>query len=330
MSAAVRCLEYTTSVPVRAGLHHLAANLRCLVGEAHWTGRHCVLPPLTLAPRHNFGVDRQWEWEWYFDLERSAFVAADGKERPLPLAPRGVPGASAPALVVGARTPIPATARQSARVARRFPRADLPFSEQVAPAAWPAVELRLRPSTRVKQLADQVLERVAALGSGFVAVHARRGDRLTLPQYPSRLTEPPGIHRYLQGRGVAEGSVVFLASDEQRPGFWTALEKRYRLVRYVDFPDLVALVSRRAGALPDNYLLYAVEGEVMTQADMWIETLPGVEPADGSLISEEMWARLAWRRRCYTRYWRLRSMLEQAARRVAAVVARTRSAEAEK
>lgn len=324
------CLEYATSVPVRAGLGHFVSNLRCLVGEAHATGRLAVLPPLTLAPRHNFGVDREWAWQSYFDLEQSSFVAA-GRERPLPLAPPGVLGASAPALTLDARAPIPPGVRQSARVVRRFPRSDLAFNAQVAPRAWPTVELRLRPSSRVKRLAGQVVERIVALDGAFVAVHVRRGDRLTLPQYPSRMTEPAAIHQYLRERGVPGGAVLFVASDERRPGFWAALEARYRLVRYVDFPDLAALVSRRAGALPDNYLLYSVEREVMKQAGMWIETLPGFEPAAaGSLVSEEAWEALAWRRRCFTRFWRWRARVQKAVRRVAGVVARTGSEGAEK
>lgn len=295
----IRYLEYVADPPPRAGLGHLLSNLRCLLTEAHLAGRRAVLPKLRLDPLHNFGVARDWKWETYFDLDRSALVDAGGRERPLPLAASS-PAAAPPPLALTQADPWPAAAPGHVRVVRRFASGRAPFRVQLPSSRPPLCELRLRPSSRVGALAAEVIERAAALDGGrFAAVHVRRGDRLAARQYPSRMTGPAAVARCLRDRGVADGSVVFLASDDRRAGFWAPLAARYRLLRYADFPSLAELVSPSGnGGLPDNYLLYQAEREVMKASALWIETLPGLEPrAAGSLISEEFWAATAARRR---------------------------------
>lgn len=79
-------LQYETSTPIVSGSEHQASNLRCLLQEAHATGRLAVLPALCLSPMHNFGICREWEWETYFDLGGSHLVDATGQEHPLPIA----------------------------------------------------------------------------------------------------------------------------------------------------------------------------------------------------------------------------------------------------
>ena len=78
-------------------------NLECLLAEAHALGRLAILPPLRLAPRHNFGAPRAWRWETYFDLDGSVLVDAAGRPGPLPLA-RGAIDAGPP-VRVGAGEP---------------------------------------------------------------------------------------------------------------------------------------------------------------------------------------------------------------------------------
>lgn len=316
-----RYLEYETVAPARSGLLHVVSDLRCLLTEARSAGRLAILPQLLLRPRHNFGIDREWRWDAYFDFGRSVLADSAG-EHPLPLA-NHEPAAELTTLVLDPGEPLPPDAADYPRIVRRFSNSSVPFRKQVPLPALARTQLRLAPSAEVTALAAPVLNRLAALSKGgFVAVHARRGDRVAYGEVPSRLTEPAGIRRHLRACEVADGSAIFLASDERRADFWKPLEEHYRLVRYVDFPKLAALVSPRDGLLPDNYLLYQVEREVMKAARLWIETLPFVEPCAHSwLVSERFWTKTA-RRRARRDRWRL---WKNRVRRIAGALAPRRS-----
>ena len=112
-------------------------------------------------------------------------------------------------------------------------------------------------------------------------MHVRRGDRGW-----KRFTVPARIRARLAAWGVADGSVVFILSDERAPGFWEPLKEHYDLVRYADCPRLAGLVSGADGCRPDNYLLYEVEKEIMRNAALRIETYEGRGPTDahGALV----------------------------------------------
>ena len=288
---APRYLQYKTSAPVVAGMRHHVANLRCLLHEAHATGRLAVLPPLHLCPKHNFGVRRDWKWEAYFDFGGSRLMDATGQERPLPIADER-PDADVRTLSLRHGERMPSGARHYGLVVRHVERTT--FKKEIPTDDWPAITIALRASASVIELARHVVRHVATRDGGrFAAVHVRRGDKLTLyREYPSRLTEPAYIKQYLTERGLAKGSVLFIASDERDPNFWRPLAEHYRLIRYVDFPRLAALVAK-GGALTDNYLLYQVEREVMRSAWLRVNTLPKRDELDvhGSLVSEEDWSR---------------------------------------
>ena len=288
---APRYLQYKTSAPVVTGMRHQVANLRCLLHEAHATGRLAVLPPLHLCPKHNFGVRRDWKWEAYFDFGGSRLVDATGQERPLPIADER-PDADVRTLSLRPGERMPSGARHYGLVVRHVERTT--FKKEIPTDDWPAITIALRASASVIELARHVVRHVATRDGGrFAAVHVRRGDRLTLHrEYPGRLTEPAHIKQYLTERGLAKGSVLFIASDERDPNFWRPLAEHYRLIRYVDFPRLAALVAK-SGALTDNYLLYQVEREVMRSAWLRVNTLPKRDELDvhGSLVSEEDWSR---------------------------------------
>ncbi len=306
--SAHRYLHYETASPVVAGLNHQVSNLRCLLLEAHATGRLALLPSLHLDPKHNFGVRRDWKWESYFDMDKSRLVDPAGRESPLPIADHW-PNAGIRTLVLHPGERIPAYARNypaypPPRICSSYAGmgAEPPphlvrrikhhvFSREVPADDWPATELRLVPSPLVLALARSAVQQIGLLDDGrFVAVHIRRGDRLK--QYPGWLTEPAHIRKCLTERRIADGSVVFIASDERAPNFWKPLQEHYRLIRFVDFPRLEALVSPADGRLPDNYLLYQVERAIMRSAWMRIGTLP-VRGSDmhGYLVSEEDWSR---------------------------------------
>ena len=293
-------LQYKTSTPVVAGLDHQVANLRCLLGEAYVTGRLAVLPPLHLFPKYNFGVRRDWKWETYFDFGESRLVDATGQEHPLPIAD-GRPDADARTLRLRPGERMPSGARHYGLVVRHVELTT--FKREIPADDWPAITITLRASASVIELARHVVQHIALLDGGrFSAVHVRRGDRLKLHrQYPGWLTEPAHVRKYLTALGVAEGSVLFIASDERDPNFWRPLAEHYRLIRYVDFPRLEALVAKGA-TLPDNYLLYQVEREVMRSAWLRVDTLPKHDElyTHGSLVSEENWSRSPISRNTWT------------------------------
>ena len=293
-AATLRYLRYDERVPVQPGMGHQLKNLECLLREAHAARRLAVLPRLRLEPRHNFGVRHDWEWDTYFDLAGSRLVDAAGTEHPLPIV-RHLPRIDAPTFRLGPGQRTPAAARGHVLVVRRI--AHHLFYCNVPEEDTAPLRLRMRHSARVRELARPVVADLSARGgAGFVAVHARRGDRVG--QYPSRMTEPPAIRSYLRGRGFPDGSVVFLMSDEREPAFWEPLHQHYDLVRYTRYPELAALVTHRGDRRPDNYLLYAVEKEIMSHAGLRIGTRP-VPDADvhGSLVDEATWSRFLRRRR---------------------------------
>ena len=294
-NAEMRLLRYDAPA-VLAGLEHHAGNLRCLLREAHATGRLAVLPPLALHRKHNFGHARDWRWQDYYDLDASTLVDAAGREHPLPIAPAlsdQRDGGPTP-LVVRPGGHIPTNGNSHPLVVRTF-RRQL-FENEVPQEGRPPVALEFRPAEPVLRLAQRTSQHLASLArrggapeNGYVGVHVRRGDRLGEFEFPSERTEPPHIKAVLTRMAVYPAEVLFIASDERDPGFFDPLRACYRMLRYTDFPYLEALVS---GDDPDNYLLYQVEREVLRRARLWIETLPGREPrAHASLVDATDWRR---------------------------------------
>ena len=227
IAATLRYLRYDERVPVQAGMNHLTKNLECLLREAHAAGRLAVLPPLRLCAAQFRGAERLGVGSLLRPGRVPARDAA-GTEHPLPVV-RHLPRIDAPTFRVGPGQRTPAAARGHVLVVRRI--AHQLFYRNVPEEDIAPLRLRMRHSARVRELARPVVaDLLARGGTGFVAVHARRGDRVG--QYPSRLTEPPAILSYLRGRGVPDGSAVFLMSDEREPAFWEPLHQHYALVRY--------------------------------------------------------------------------------------------------
>lgn len=294
--AGMRLLRYDAPAAL-AGLGHHVENLRCLLREAHATGRFAVLPPLTLHRKHNFGHARDWRWQDYYDLDASTLVDPAGRVHPLPIASvapalSGKRGASAAPLVVRAGERIPMNGNSHPLVVRTL--SEQLFKRQVPQDCQPPVKFELRPSASVLRLADRAAQHLASLAregpvakSGYVGVHVRRGDRLAESEFPPALTEPPHIEAVLTRMSVRPAEVLFVASDERDPSFFESLRTRHRVVRYTDFPYLEALVS---GDDPDNYLLYEVEREILRRGRLWIETLPKPH-AHASLVDAKEWRR---------------------------------------
>ena len=290
-----RYLRYDETRPARAGINHLRRNLEALLREAHLLGRRAVLPALNLAPQHNFGVERQWRWDTYFDLDRSSLVDTAGTVHALPLVAKPPP-AGCPALVLAPGVPAPESAAGQPLVVRQV--TNPVFGKEIPCARYGPPDIRFRPAPRVLELATHVVARLRDRGGGeFSAVHVRRRDRLFGPM--RWLTGPARVRARLQAVGVPDGAVVYLLSDERAAGFWAPLASRYDLARWEDFPELGGIVSRTAPGGPDNYLLYEVEKQVMREASRRIETFPGTdyEPSHATLVPPAVWmlARLARR-----------------------------------
>ena len=310
-----RYLRYDDTRPVGTGMDHQLSNLRCLLAEAHATGRLAVLPPLRLEAKHNFGGTRDWAWDSYFDLGASRLVGANGEKYRLPLV-RELTCGSLETRIVPPKGRWSSTER-APLVIRQVQ--DEVYAREVR-AARTALGLLLCPSTTVRDLAGPVIATLLdRCPTGFAGVHIRRGDRLWGPM--KLLTCPPTIRRRLKKLGIPEGAGVFFMSDEHDASFWASLAPYYEAIRYIDFPELARLVAAADGHMPDNYLLYEVEKEVMRHAAKRVETFPIVrrESVDGTLVPRTTWVvarnvRKIWRagkrffRRCVRKTIKLAAM----------------------
>lgn len=280
-----RYLRYDEDRPVAAGINHQLSNLRCLLVEAHATGRLAILPALRLEARHNFDIPGDWAWDTYFDLDASRLVTPCGQEHALPFV-RELPAGTMNTHTIAPGGPWCVSAETAQLVVRQV-RHQL-FAREV-PATKPAPVLVLRPSATVLDLARPVIETLRTRWpAGYAGVHIRRGDRLWGPI--KWLMRPESIRRRLQKLGVHEGASVFFLSDERDAAFWSALTPHYEVVRYTDFPELAELVTATGGGMPDNYLLFEVEKEIMRHAAMRVETFPiAGQPSEGTLVPKVTW-----------------------------------------
>ena len=286
-AGAGRYLRYDELRPIAIGFDHRLSDLECILREAHASGRQALLPSLNLTAFYNFGIERDWRWDAYVDLEASRLLDSAGEEHPLPLV-YSLPKTELPTLTLEPGEGMPERAADFPLVVRRI-RSNL-FGKDV-PFADPAVGFAIQPSRRVVDLAASVMADLLSRGSGrFVAIHIRRGNRLGV-HYPPRLTAPDGVARHLREQGIAEGAVVYALSDEQDADYWRRMARLpWQVVRHADYPALSDLLRQDDGRVPDNYLLYAVEKRIMAAAAVRIETLArGSADADSALVPETIW-----------------------------------------
>ena len=258
-------LRYDEVTDLPSGMHNQLNNFHWLMREAFLCGRLAVLPALNLHPQHNFDrLDGCGPWDTYFDLDASRLIDAAGDRHPLPVV-RALPERALRTLTLAPRGRLPADARRFELVVRpirdfAYVR-DLPYDRARrwfgdVLAGPPAISFDMQPSLRVRELANPVIDAIAARHGSYAAVHIRRGDRLRTHPIVKRRTDPDHIRARLRGLGVQDGDTVLFLSDERDAGYWRAFGCFYEVVRYTDFADLAALVDDAGGPAADNYLLY--------------------------------------------------------------------------
>eukprot|EP00897_Mesotaenium_endlicherianum_P003696 jgi/Mesen1/3354/ME000191S02497 len=112
----------------------------------------------------------------------------------------------------------------------------------------------------------------------FDFVHVRRGDKIKIVErkklrwpHLDRDTRPENIRRRI-ARWVPDGSAVYVASNEQRPGFFDPLKEWYKVWVAKDFEDILGT------AVVNNYHLFAVELMLAEYARNFIGSFKGESP----------------------------------------------------
>jgi len=124
------------------------------------------------------------------------------------------------------------------------------------------IDIQIPPSQKVKSIAQGVVDKLRAEGN-YCVLHIRRGDRLLISdELLDRATQPGAILDKVKDI-FPEGAALYIMTDEWDRTFFDPLRARYRVRRYLNFPELAELVH---GKTPNNHLLYAVEKQIASQS----------------------------------------------------------------
>jgi len=124
------------------------------------------------------------------------------------------------------------------------------------------IDIQIPPSQKVKSIAQDVIDKLRADGD-YCVLHIRRGDRLLISdELLDCATQPGAIMERIKDI-FSEEAVLYIMTDEWDRTFFDPLKVRYRVRGYFDFRELAKLVH---GKTPNNYLLYAVERQIASQA----------------------------------------------------------------
>ncbi|GJP43013.1 hypothetical protein CLOM_g2521 [Closterium sp. NIES-68] len=133
-------------------------------------------------------------------------------------------------------------------------------------------------------------------GGDYDAVHVRRGDKLNPKLWPhlDRDTRPPALLKKLP-QFVAPGRTLYIATNEQTPGFFNPLRTLYKLYRLEDFLglwqpgttwfDTYAEIMGVSEPVFDPYMEVVVDYRVLNSARTVVRTFPNLtsDPEDGHL-----------------------------------------------
>jgi len=125
------------------------------------------------------------------------------------------------------------------------------------------------PSETVLEIANKVVDE---LGSNYIGLHLRRGDKLKQIEKLDRETSPSNILRRLQRhRGSFEK--IYLCSDEKDVNFFDSVRSKYKTYSWRDFNYL-----QTHEILNDNYLLFAIEMCILMKANKAFYTFTDSTP----------------------------------------------------
>lgn len=280
----------TIEIEARPGINHLRFALELLVREAVAMGRVPVAFKPRFDPRHNLGHDLDVDWDRYIDLDHVELVdGATGAVTAIRMLRRADLGSIERLAVLWVEREHVFAGRENRNhdLLVRHNRTGLHIpSVHDGAAGLPQHVVRFRPSGRVESLAQAVRQRLG----DYCGVHVRRDDMLEMKDvYPNldRDTQPDRIGDTL-ARAVAEGSAVYILTNERDRSFFTPLKSRFVVFQYFDFPELKRLIE---GPEPDNFLLFEVEKLLFEAAQTKVHTFSHPEGGPRlALCSDRGWA----------------------------------------
>ncbi|GAB2221662.1 hypothetical protein Droror1_Dr00012847 [Drosera rotundifolia] len=280
-----------------AGLGHQESSLRCALEEALFLRRTFVIPSRTcINPMHNKKLDQSnttsSEEGWMatscamdslYDLDlisqQVPVILDNSKTWHRILSTSMKLGARGVAHVEG-------VSRLELRTGKRYSNLLL-LNRTASPLAW-FVECKDRknhsaitlpysflPSMAAKKLRDAA-DKIKAILGDYDALHVRRGDILktrkdrfgevrSLHPHVARDTRPEFILRRI-AKWVPHGKMLYIASNERTPGFFSPLSVRYKLAYSSNFSKILDPV------VENNYQLFMIERLIMMGAKTFINT----------------------------------------------------------
>nr|XP_043633883.1 uncharacterized protein LOC122605076 [Erigeron canadensis] len=159
------------------------------------------------------------------------------------------------------------------------------------------------PSMAAKKLRDAAQKIMALLGD-YDAIHVRRGDILntrkdrfgvarTLHPHLDRDTRPQFILCRI-ANWVSPGRIIFIASNEKTPNFFSPLSARYKLAYSSNYSRILDPV------VENNYQLFMIERLILAGAKTYIKTYKETE-TDLSLTDDPKKNTKIWQVPVYTK-----------------------------
>ncbi|KAK9048317.1 hypothetical protein SSX86_032719 [Deinandra increscens subsp. villosa] len=159
------------------------------------------------------------------------------------------------------------------------------------------------PSMAAKKLRD-VAEKIMSLLGDYDAIHVRRGDILktrkdrfgvarTLHPHLDRDTRPQFILCRIT-KWVPPGRMLFIASNERTPNFFSPLSVRYKLAYSSNYSSILDPV------VENNYQLFMIERLILAGARTYIKTYKETD-ADLSLTDDPKKNTKIWQLPVYTK-----------------------------
>jgi len=148
------------------------------------------------------------------------------------------------------------------------------------------IDIQIPPSQKVKSIAQGVIDELQLDGKYYV-LHVRRGDMVQKNEFLETATQPETIIKKIKDI-FPEKAILYIMTNEWDRKFFDPMKARYRVRRYFNFPKLAELVY---GKTPNNYLLFAVEQVIASQATKQCRTFVNSETIRKNIptLTEKRW-----------------------------------------